>query len=239
MSIRVRDASRTTRYCTPSEPAPPRYGYRTMRDRSASAADNRPIKAGRKRDPSRDVAILEATLDVLASSGYANLTVGKVATAAGAGKATVYRRWQTKTDLVLEAIARIDAQQLHVGALPDTGSLRGDLHALLKPHGRGDDERRLRIMAGLTSMLAEHPTLGEAADRAVIGPWAAVNRALILRAIERGEVEATANIDVLSRVVPTMAAYRACIERLPIPNDYIASLIDGILLPALRNSDRD
>jgi AcrR family transcriptional regulator len=203
-----------------------------MKDGRMDATKKEPLKVGRKRDPSRDAAILEATLDILAEAGYAGLTVDMVAAAAGAGKATVYRRWPTKTDLVLDAISRVDAGQLDLEALPDTGTLRGDFQALLDSGG-GDDGRRFRIMAGLTSMLADQPGLGEAADAALIGPWAAANLALIRRAVQRGEVTSDADVEALARVVPTMAAYRVCIQRLPIPNEFIASLIDGVLLPAL------
>ena len=192
-----------------------------------------PAKTGRKRDPSRDIAILEATLDVLAESGYAGLTIDQVAAVAGAGKATVYRRWANKTELVLDALARLNASTLDLAALPDTGTLRGDLHALLVPHVNGDDDRRLRIMAGLTSLLTEHPGVGEAADAAVVGPWARANETLIQRAIKRHEVRPVDRLDTLSRVIPTMTMYRVCIQRLPIPNDYVASLIDAVLLPAL------
>jgi AcrR family transcriptional regulator len=196
-------------------------------------ADRQPSRVGRKRDPSRDVAILDATLDVLAEEGYAGLTVDQVAATAGAGKATVYRRWPTKADLVLDAVARLDAGRTAPDVLPDTGTLRGDLHALLEGSGGSGDGRRLRIMAGLTSMLAEHPALGEAADTAVVGPWATANAALIRRAVDRGEVRPEADVDTLARAVPTMVAYRACIQRLPIPDAYVASLIDAVLLPAL------
>lgn len=196
-------------------------------------ADRQPARVGRKRDPSRDVAILDATLTVLADRGYAGLTIDLVAATAGAGKATVYRRWPAKADLVLDAVAHLDAGRTAPGVLPDTGTLRGDLHALLDRGNADRDERRMRIMAGLTSMIAEHPALGEAADTAVVGPWATANAALIRRAVERGEVSPRADVDTLARVVPTMVAYRACIQRLPIPDGYVASLIDRVLLPAL------
>lgn len=192
-----------------------------------------PGRAGRRRDPSRDVAILDAALDVLAEAGYAGLTMDAVAAAAGAGKATVYRRWDSKPALVLDAIRRLDAGVGDPAALPDTGSLRDDLAAVLARNDGSGDARRLRVMAGLTSMLAEHPALADAADAAIIEPWAAVNRVLIERAVARREIAAPLDIDALARLVPTMAAYRVCIQRKPIPNDYVASLIDAVLLPAL------
>lgn len=206
---------------------------RCERMNAVSSTHRAPSRAGRKRDPTRDVAILDATLRVLAESGYANLTIDSVAAAAGAGKATVYRRWPTKTALVLDALAQLDAGALDPSTLPDTGSLRGDLHALLLPQGQAEDEQRLRVMAGVTLLLADDPALAEAADAVVVGPWAAANRAIIERAVDRGEIEPIPDVDLLARVVPTMAAYRVSIQRKTIPNDFIASLIDAVLLPAL------
>ena len=74
--------------------------------------------------------------------------------------------------------------------------------------------------------------MGEAADSVVIGPWAQTNRALVPRAVDRGEIPPVRDLETLARVVPTMAAYRVSIERRRIPNDYIASLLDTVLLPA-------
>ena len=67
-----------------------------------------PPQLGRKRDPSRDAKILEATLDVLAEVGAAGLTMDAVAARAGAGKATIYRRWTSKAELAFRGMPRSD-----------------------------------------------------------------------------------------------------------------------------------
>ena len=87
---------------------------------------------GRKRDHTRDPEILDAALDVLAETGYDGMTIDMVAARAKAGKATLYRRWASKPELVLDAVACMKAKDLELDALPDTGTLRGDLVAMVK-----------------------------------------------------------------------------------------------------------
>lgn len=191
-------------------------------------------RLGRKRDHSRDAVILDAALEVLAEEGYERMTMDQVAARAKAGKATMYRRWASKGQLVLDAISRMGQQEVDLDELPDTGTIRGDLLALTGPELAGAGERRLKVMAGLTSMLASDQTgLAEAAHAASTEPWVWVNRILIQRAIDRGEVRVAVDVDTLAQVVPSMAAFRVAIERKPIDLDYLRRLIDGVLLPAL------
>lgn len=191
-------------------------------------------RVGRRRDHARDGDILDAALEVLAESGYDRMTMDMVAARARAGKATVYRRWQSKAQLVVDAVGRLKRDQVDLDNLPDTGSLRGDLLALFRPISAGEGERRLQVMAGLASLLSQHPDLAEAGNAAIVEPWAAAHRALIARAVGRGEVAATADIAALSQVIPAMAAYRALVQRKPFDREFLVAMIDGVLLPALR-----
>ena len=93
----------------------------------------------------------------------------------------------------------------------------------------------MRAMAGLSSMLSQHREFAEAANAAIVEPWAAVNRLLISRAIERGEVAANVDVDTLAQVIPSMSAYRTLILRKPLDRAFLTSMIDAVLLPALRN----
>jgi AcrR family transcriptional regulator len=188
-------------------------------------------------DHSRDAVILEAALDVLAETGYTGMTVDMVAARAKAGKATLYRRWSTKAELVLEALARLPRPPIE--EIPDTGSLRGDFAAADRLQYPEDGDRRLRIMAGVMSMLADDERLADAANAVVVEPWVDLNRLLLTRAIGRGEIPATTDVEGLSWVVPAMATYRVAVQRKPIPPEYVAGLIDGVLLPALGLSARD
>ena len=190
-------------------------------------------KPGRRRDPSRDTDILQAALDVLAETGYDGMTIDMVAARAKAGKATLYRRWSSKAELVIDAVACMKRNTIDFDHLPDTGTLRGDLVAMIKPHAIEDGERKLQIMAGLVSMVARDPDLAVAVNAAIVEPRAEVNRILMRRAAERGEISPTSDIETLSLVTPAMAAYRVLVLHKPVDREFLISLIDGVLLPAL------
>jgi AcrR family transcriptional regulator len=150
-----------------------------------------PNRLGRRRDDTRDDDILDAALDVLAEAGYSGMTVDMVAIRAKAGKATVYRRWRSKADLVLDAVGRMKHRQVDFAHLPDTGTLRGDLLALFKPQSSAEGERKIRIMAGLASLLAQQQSLADAANAVIVEPWAQAHYALMQRALDRGEIPRT------------------------------------------------
>ncbi|WP_286917220.1 MULTISPECIES: TetR/AcrR family transcriptional regulator [Pseudomonas] len=192
-----------------------------------------PLTRGRRRDPGRDEAILDATIEVLAESGYDGMTMDMVAARAKTGKATVYRRWSSKAELILEAVTHLKRSQVDLDRLPDTGTLRGDLLALFKPQSVEEAHLKMRVMAGLASVLLQNPQLGEAGDAAIVQPWAVVNRLLMQRALERGEISPKADINALSQVLPSMAAYRALIQKKPFDLEFLTALVDGVLLPAL------
>ena len=193
-----------------------------------------PTQLGRKRDHSRDAIILEVTLEVLAEVGAAGLTMDAVAARAGAGKATIYRRWTSKTELVIDAVAHMKRNQVDLERLPDTGTLRGDLLGLFKPQSIEEGERKLKIMTGLASLLAQDQALADAANAAVVQPWAEAHLALMRQAIERGEISSSADIGTLSQVIPSMAAYRTLVQRKSIDLDFLISMVDGVIMPALR-----
>jgi len=205
-----------------------------MTDHTAGASE--PVaraKPGRKPDPARDAEILDVALEVLAEVGYAGMTLAAVAERARAGKSTFYRRWPSKEDLVLDAVARMKGGEVDVDDLPDTGALRTDLLALFKPSSIADGERKLRVMTGLASLLSTHPHLAKAASSAIVDPWAAALNRLMSRAADRGEIRSDAAIPALARVVPEMAAYRALVQRKPFELAFLTEMIDEVLLPAL------
>lgn len=202
----------------------------------AATAGNQPVRVGRKRDHSRDGQILDAALEVLAEAGYAGMTIDMVATRAKAGKATVYRRWASKEEVVLEALSRLKHRQAPPrDQLPDTGTLRGDLLALFKPQSSDEAEYRMKIMAGLASMTSTHEGLDEVVDDTVVTPWADAHRALMQRAADRGEIPGGANIDTVCQVVATVAAYRTLIQGKQFDLDFLLPWIDDVVLPALHH----
>src|SRR5215218_6021313 len=169
---------------------------------SGGASPDASPRLGRKRDHTRDPEILAAAIDVLAETGFDGMTIDMVAARAKAGKATLYRRWPSKAELVLDAVACMKAADIVPETLPDTGSLRGDLIALIKPHSIEEGAKKLQVMAGLVSMLSQSPELADAANAAIVEPRAALNRLLLHRAIDRGEISPECDVDTLASIGP-------------------------------------
>ena len=188
---------------------------------------------GRKRDRTRDAPILDATLAVLAEAGYERMTIDMVAARAGAARATVYRRWATKADLVLAAVARLS--QTDVGRPPARHrQLPRGPHRLVRPDTHGEQQVRLRALTGLLVLARTDKRLADAAAEAGAGPWIEAIRVLIQRAVDRGEYP-PADVETLARVIPLMCICRAMLQE-PITREFTLALLDGVLLPALRGA---
>ena len=190
-------------------------------------------KLGRKRDHTRDPEILEAALDVLAETGYDGMTIDMVAARAKAGKATVYRRWASKGELVIDAVACMKQGDIDFGQLPDTGTRRGDLLAMMKPPTIQNADRKLNVMAGLVSMLSRSPELAEAARVAIVEPRASASRFLMHRAVERGEISPDCDIELIAMISPSMAAHQVLMLRKPVDRAFMIRVLDEVVLPAL------
>lgn len=190
-------------------------------------------KLGRKRDHTRDADILESALDVLAETGYDGMTIDMVAARAKAGKATLYRRWPSKAELVIDAVACLKQGETDPAKLPDTGTLRGDLVAMIRTPTIQEGERKLQIMAGIASMISRSPDLAEAARQAIVEPRIALNRMFMERARERGEISADADIELAATIAPAMMSYRVLMLGVPSTREFMISLIDEVILPAL------
>lgn len=212
---------------------PKQVAHEHMQTETQAAARPQRDGGGRPRDATRDEAILDAAIAILAETGYERMTMDMVAMRAKAGKATVYRRWPSKGEMVVEAVARMKRSLVDLEQLADTGTLRGDLLALFKPQSVEQAEQKMRAMAGLAAMLAQHPALAEAGHDAIVAPWVAANRMLIERARARGEANANAHVDTVAQIIPSLAAYRALIQRRPFDHAFLVEIIDGVLLPAL------
>lgn len=191
-------------------------------------------KLGRKRDHTRDAEILDAALEVLSETGYDGMTVDMVAARAKAGKATLYRRWASKSELVIDAVACMKQIDPDFSKLPDTGSLRDDLVAMIKAPTIAEGERKMKIMAGVMSMISSAPELSDSVHAALVEPRLSVNRFLLQRAIDRGEIRPDADVETLALVSQAMVSYRVLMLREPITRDFLVSIIDGVVIPAVR-----
>lgn len=190
---------------------------------------------GRKRDHSLDARILEAALDILAEAGFDSMTMDMVSARAGTGKTTVYRRWPSKAELVRDALIWMSKGAVDLEILPDTGSLRTDLLALMKPSTLEYSARKLQVLAKLGSYFSAHPEAAEAALAGIFDPWTAINRQLMQRAIKRGELPAHADIETACQVIIAMTSHRSLTQHKSFGTFDYAKLLDTILLPALKS----
>jgi len=189
---------------------------------------------GRRRDDTLDGRIIESAINVLAEIGFDSMTMDMVAASAKAGKATVYRRWSSKAELVRDALIWMSRNSVELDQLPDTGTLRGDLLSLIKPYSTEYSERKLRVLAKLGSFFSENRKFAEEATAGIFEPWTDVNRTLMQRAVERGEISADADIEMACEVINALTSYRTLTQNKPFNKDSYAVLLDNILLPALK-----
>jgi AcrR family transcriptional regulator len=178
----------------------------------------------------REAEILDATIELLASVGYERVTMDAVAAAAKASKATLYRRWSTKADLVIDAIER--AKKAPSVTDLDTGSLRGDLLASACHQGGISDPAAVSVLAGIIPALHHDPEFADAFQERFLKPKLAESRAVYERAKARGEIGADVDLDLLATVLPAIALHRAFVFREPIDDRVVGRIIDEVVIPA-------
>lgn len=140
---------------------------------------------GRPRSAEADAAIHQATVDLLVAEGYAGLTMSGVAAQAGVSTATLYRRWSSKVELVVDVLT-LRAEETPV---PDTGSLEGDCRSML--HTLVDKARATQsthILAGLVGEIGRNPELAIALRANLIAPRREALKEVFRRAQARGEL---------------------------------------------------
>jgi AcrR family transcriptional regulator len=170
-------------------------------------------KLPRKRGEALVAAIHEATRAELAETGYAGLTIERVAERARTGKASVYRRWPTKVELVIDAVYS-GAQGLFEP--PDTGDLRPDVLGLLRRIARGLDGPLGDVLRGLFPAVLSDPELDQARVR-LVDPAPEPMLAILRRAAERGEVRAEALTDLVAGTGPVLLRQYFHAARCPDP----------------------
>jgi len=182
---------------------------------------------GHPLDSSRDVAIREAALDLLSEIGYDRLTMDAVAARAHASKATIYRRWQGKAALV------VDALNCSKGSMPepDTGSLEGDLAALSQRSCSQENRFDVGVMLGLITALAHDAELRDVVRERMIEPRTKVIREIFERAVARGEVSTERNLDLLVSLLPALMIQQVLITG-ELPDINLSSrVINDVILP--------
>lgn len=189
---------------------------------------------GRPRDLSRETALLEATIEVLQEVGYDRLTIDAVAARAHASKATVYRRWSGKAQLVVEAIKSMDEEA--DCAFPDTGSLRGDLRAGVAAIVERLVSDEGQLFAGVIGASMRDPELAAILHESMVEKKEASCRTVVDRAISRGEIDPSCTGDVLLHVLPPVLFFRCLTSPEPVDDAFLDYAVDSIALPLITRS---
>jgi AcrR family transcriptional regulator len=182
------------------------------------------------RAEAREQAILDAALELIREVGYDRLSMDALAERAHAGKATIYRRWTGKAQVVAEAIRRRkSAHEVD----PDTGSLRGDLLGALG-HMCTSLSLDEPIVAGVMSAMRTDPELAALMRTQVINADGKFD-VIVQRAIGRGELPSGATADPINEVGPAVVMMRLVFRGQLLDDAFTAHLVDDILLPILQH----
>lgn len=184
----------------------------------------------------RESQILDAALDLLCRVGYDRMTMDAVAAEARAGKATLYRRWTSKSSLVVDAILRTK-EALQVPEV-DTGNLRDDLVQMSCGHGGLSDARSGDIMAAMVTALHHDPEFAEEFRARVVQPKIEVSRMVFERARARGEITADLDLDLLSPALAGIILHRGFVLGQPTDDKTVARVVDEIIMPAATRGAR-
>ena len=183
----------------------------------------------------RDAAICDATLALLLEVGYDRMSMDAVAARAHASKATIYRRWPGKQELVLDAVR---ARGVGLTVAEDTGSLRGDLVATYRSaiHGSAADDADL--IAGVLRAMRTAPELADCVRSQVIESKCDVSRVIVARAVARGELPAETDPLIMHEVASALWFHRVLVVGGPVDDAFIAHVVDDVLMPLLDRSSR-
>ncbi|GHE00624.1 TetR/AcrR family transcriptional regulator [Streptomyces alanosinicus] len=183
--------------------------------------------------PEREAELYEAVLDLLREVGYDALTMDAVAARTKSSKATLYRQWGGKAELVAKAVRHSKPGGMGLDAI-DTGSLKGDLHALTMRSDDCEMEQNSALMRGLAMAVHSNPDLLRAFREHLIEPEMASFRRVVQRAVDRGEVRAdNPAIEFMMHMMLGGFAARTMIDELPPTQSFLMSYIDAVVLPAL------
>jgi AcrR family transcriptional regulator len=182
----------------------------------------------------RECELLAVTLELLQEHGYDRLSLEAVATTARASKATLYRRWPTKAELVLAAFVE---GTRHVAVDPDTGTLRGDLLTLGESIRDHVSTHAFTIRAVLveTSRSAE---LDAMMQEQFVEQREALMAQILKRAVDRGEIRGSAITGDLWDVLPGYLIYRTVLTGRAPSRRTVHDLVDNVLIPSLTRHNR-
>jgi AcrR family transcriptional regulator len=178
-----------------------------------------------------DAAILQAALDGVGERGYDRLSMEEIASRAHVGKAAIYRRWPSKAAVVADAIAQMRRRTGRLAA-PDTGTLRGDLEALVGtvPDMDGADLSPIKLITSVATAATRDPTLAAALDELALSGPRLMIKAVLDRAVARGEIPPTRDLTLAPDVVLGLNMLRVVTGR-PVDRVFVRRVLEEVIIP--------
>jgi AcrR family transcriptional regulator len=193
----------------------------------AVAAETAPAHraSGRPRSAQADRAIIDAIVDLLVNRGYREVTIEAVAAQAGVAKTTIYRRWPSKAEMVVEAISACKKDCLQAESCAGETvacSLVGMLSML-------SCSRIARILTGLAVEMAHNPELAVAVREGLLKPNREVVLALLRRGVATGELRPDADLDVVADLLVGPMFFRILVSGAEVTPELAAETVDLVL----------
>ncbi|MGH2498216.1 MAG: TetR/AcrR family transcriptional regulator [Ktedonobacteraceae bacterium] len=184
-------------------------------------------KAGRPRSAESHQAILQATIELLTEEGFESMSIEAIAARAGVGKTTIYRRWATKADLVIDALEILRSEV----PLIDTGDLRSDLIAVLQSGWQQTPSYLEALTLKMVGELKSNPEVFKAFYARLVVPRSQQFASMIERAKARGQIRSDIAPEFVVDLVAGPILFRTLFTSLvtSTPADYPKQVVDAIL----------
>ncbi|HEX5406744.1 MAG TPA: TetR/AcrR family transcriptional regulator [Pseudonocardiaceae bacterium] len=183
-----------------------------------------------RRAPERRTAVFDSVYELLAEVGYDRMTMDAVAARAHVSKATIYKTWPEKPELVAEALAHHFSETPEP---PDTGSLRGDLLALMTVACQLGNSLDGEVVAGVMTAAARNPVLARTLREYMYEKKHTVHEAVIGRAAARGELDPATDPHLLHEVMHSMVLARRLEICDSLDERFAQHVVDDVLIPVL------
>ncbi|MCU4186074.1 TetR/AcrR family transcriptional regulator [Acidiferrimicrobium sp. IK] len=182
---------------------------------------------GRPRDPQLDDAAMTAVIGLIVEGGYHGVSMDRIAARAGVSKAALYRRWPNKLALTVDAIAHLATTKVVV---PDTGDVRADLVEFLL--GFMIEKRAdAGTYEALSAAIAADPDLAMQCRDTVIARFTAMFRGIVARGVERGQLPADTDVELLGDIAPALIRHRRQLAGEPLDKAYIDRIVAQFFRP--------
>ena len=189
----------------------------------------------RRRGDALNSAIFAATIAELAELGYAELTMKGIAHRASASKGSLYRRWPSLADLVVDAISYgAFGDEAPPMELPDTGSVRGDVLGFLRGFAGKLNGPSGEAIRGLMTEILRDPDLMRVIHNRFIEPVTDVMMEALRRGVVRGEVRPTALTPRVATVGPDLLRHHVLLNGTPVEDPVLVEIVDEVVMPLVR-----